>query len=369
MRICLVSQQLGTIRTGLGTYANTLVPALVAAGHEAVVVGRGVPPAGVAEFHAVPRVIGDPTPEGWLTFAWLAARRVRVLARCDVVHFLDAREALCASRGAGPLVGTAHDCYLASAPGSLAYWRARYTDWAPRYLYHHAARRLERRALAKLDRLLCNSRYVERALATHYEVRARTVYYGFTFPWPAVAAPRGREVLFIGVNFQRKGLPALLEALAEVAREVPDVRLRVVGDHPTRPAMEALARRLGVHARVTFAGLVAHEALGGLFLQARVLALPSEVEGFGITLLEAMHCGLPVIASTEGGGEELVEQGVTGFLVQPGDVSQLAARLRELLLDDALAGRLGQAGRTVAQRFSPARMVSETVATYVEVAA
>jgi hypothetical protein len=173
MRICLVSQQLGTIRTGLGTYANTLVPALVAAGHEAVVVGRGVPPAGVAEFHAVPRVIGDPTPEGWLTFAWLAARRCAP-PRCDGAFSGRARGAVRVERrGAARRHGA--DCYPRARRES---WRARYTDWAPRYSAT-TQRAASSAVRSKLDRLLCNSRYVERALATHYEVRARTVWLHF----------------------------------------------------------------------------------------------------------------------------------------------------------------------------------------------
>ncbi len=370
MKLCLVSQQLGEIRTGLGTYANTLIPGLAAAGHSTIVVGRGEHPAGASAFRPIRRVASDPTPEGWLSFAWLAARELRSIASgCDVIHFLDAREALFARRESVPLVGTAHDSYLAGAPTAVGYWRARYTDWLPRYLYHRVARQLEGRALRKLDRLLSNSRYVARALAAHYAVQARTVYYGFDFPWRIEAARDGHEVLFIGVNFQRKGLPALLHAVATIAREVPDVRLRVVGDHPTRPAMEDLARRLGIAPRVVFMGFVGREALGALLGQARLLALPSEVEGVGITLLEAMHCGLPVIASTEGGSEELVQDGVTGFLVPPGDEARLAARLRELLLDDALAARLGQQGRVVAADFSPARMLAETVAVYAEVIA
>ena len=88
MKLCLVSQQIDDVRTGLGTYANALVPAVAAAGHDVTLIGRGGTPAwpGVVH-HVVPRAAGDPTPEGWLSFAWAAARRLAGLGRFDCVHF------------------------------------------------------------------------------------------------------------------------------------------------------------------------------------------------------------------------------------------------------------------------------------------
>src|SRR5262245_48417034 len=200
----------------------------------------------------------DPTPEGWLSFAWAAARRVRGLgAGYDLVHFLDAREALFFRPRRGvPVVGTIHDCYLAEAARTLGYWKARYADWLPRYAYHRVARTLERRALGRLDAIVANSDYVRAAVAGAYRLpagRLRTIYYGFVFPWespPRAEAHRRPEILFVGANLQRKGLPALLHALVEVRAAVPEVRLHVVGDHPVRPHMEALARELGVAGQV-----------------------------------------------------------------------------------------------------------------------
>ena len=373
MRVCFVSQQIGTVRTGVGTYANALVPAVAAAGHPATLVGRGADPQwpGVT-YHAVPAAPGDPTPEGWLSFAWLAARRLRRLLAAggfDVVHFLDAREALFAPRR-GAMVGTVHDCYLATASPALGYWRRRYGDWARRWAYHRLARRLEQAALGRLDRLIANSNYVREALVAAYRLppRAlRTVYLGFSFPWPAAedgARAGTRAVLFVGANFERKGLPALLAALARVRPRVPDVELHVLGDHPSRRRMEARAAALGLGGRVTFHGFVPRAEVAACYRSAALLALPSEVEGFGITLLEAMHSGLPVIASAEGGSGELVRDGWNGYLVQPGDVGGLADRLLELLGDERRRAEMGGNGRRTAERFTLGRMVDETLAVY-----
>jgi len=372
VKIWVVAQQVGETRTGVGTYGAALVPGLVAAGVDVTVVGRGGTPWPGVRFEAVAAPGWDPSPEGWVSFARAAGRRVAALAaagpRPDVVHFLDAREALAYRPIPGVLaVGTIHDDYLAAAPAGPAYWRARYTDWPRRWVYHRVARRLERRALARLDRLLANSDWVRRSILETYAFpgeRARTVHLGLPPAPPPAPGPRRPEVLFVGVNFQRKGLPTLLRALVRVRRAVPDVRLTVIGDHPTRPALEALARDLGVADRVTFAGLLPHAEVLRRYAGARVLALPSEVEGFGLTLLEAMQRGVAVVGTTRGGSAELVTHGTSGLLVPPGDVDALAAALVALCTDDALHARLVAAGGASAARFTAARMVEATLAAY-----
>jgi glycosyltransferase involved in cell wall biosynthesis len=375
MRICFVSQQIAEIRTGVGTYANSLIPAVAAAGHGVAVIGRGTRPAWPdVAYHAVPGAPADPTPEGWLSFAWLAARRLRELAasaRFDVVHFVDAREALFAhANGRVPFVGTVHDCYLAAASPRPSYWRRRYGDWARRWAYHVVARRLERTALRRLRLLIANSRYVEREVAAGYALPAgalRTVYYGFRLDWaPAPGGERRAppEVLFVGANFERKGLPGLLRALAQVKDRVPDARLHVVGDHPSRPRMAALAAALGLGERVVFHGFLGRADVGARYRAAAVVALPSEVEGFGIALLEAMHAGVPVVASTQGGSGELVQDGRDGYLVAPGDVPALADRLLRLLTDERRRAEMGASARRTAEGFTLARMVDATVAVY-----
>jgi glycosyltransferase involved in cell wall biosynthesis len=378
MRVCFVSQQVDAIRTGVGTYARSLVPAVAAAGCEATLVARGRAPdwPGVAA-HRVPDAGRDPTPEGWLSFAWAAGRAVTRLAAVrpfDLIHFLDAREALRARVPGTPVVGTAHDCYLADASPSLDYWRRRYSDWPRRFAYHRLARPLERRALRRLDAVIANSDYVRDVLIARYGLDpacCRTIHLGLPAPADAAAGePPGEPlVLFIGANFQRKGLPALLRALARVRRTLPAARLLVVGDHPTRPAMEALAADLGLAEAVRFTGFVPHETVPDLYRRARVLALPSEVEGFGLTLLEAMQRGVPVVGSRVGGSAELVRDGAGGWLVAPGDVDALAARLEALLGDDRLWRETSAAARRAAAGFTVERMVAETLGRYREVVA
>jgi alpha-maltose-1-phosphate synthase len=205
------------------------------------------------------------------------------------------------------------------------------------------------------DRFLTVSAYSARELGAPAS-RTRVVYGGAD---PARFSPdpdtvRG-DVLFVGRLTPHKGLDRLIKALPA------GTGLRVVGSaghDPTPPERDypELLRRLAARSRVEFLGSVADSDLPALYRGARVLALPSvhltcygrEVavsELLGLAAIEAMASGTPVVASRLGGLPEVVEHGVTGFLVEPGNVGELRARLAEVLGDRPLAERLGRNAR------------------------
>jgi glycosyltransferase involved in cell wall biosynthesis len=162
-------------------------------------------------------------------------------------------------------------------------------------------------------------------------------------------------VLFVGRLTPHKGVDRLIEALPD------DAELRVAGSTGhDRNAPERdypnLLRRLAAQRRVQFLGTVPDGDLPALYRQAQVFALPSVhqtcygrhiaiSELLGLAAIEAMASGTPVVASTIGGLPEVVEDGVTGFLVAPGDVNELRGRLAQLLSDRRLAARLGRNAR------------------------
>jgi rhamnosyl/mannosyltransferase len=137
-----------------------------------------------------------------------------------------------------------------------------------------------------------------------------------------------------------------------------------VGEGPLRPLLEEKARSLGV--RATFSGWLEGEALLRAYAEASVVAVPSVWnEPFGLVGLEAMACGKPVVAFARGGIPDWLEHEETGLLVPPKDVPALAAALRRLLEDGALARRLGEAGRRRArERFAMAQHVQRLVEVY-----
>ncbi len=148
----------------------------------------------------------------------------------------------------------------------------------------------------------------------------------------------------------------LIRILERVNAEVP-ATLLVVGDGPERAAAQALARRCGVADRVRFVGRV--ESLPEIMAAAQLFLLPSELESFGLTALEAMACGVPVVGTDTGGLPEVVQHAETGFLLPVGDVEGMAARCIELLQDTARREQMGQAGRRrAASLFGADRVVS-----------
>lgn len=166
----------------------------------------------------------------------------------------------------------------------------------------------------------------------------------------ASARKPGHQILTVGRLIERKGFNFLIEAVARLRTELPDVRLVVVGDGAERESLRRLAASLTLQSHVRFAGLVSDEELRALYETSNVFVLASVVlkngdcEGTPTVLIEASSLGLPVIGGTGGGTDAAVEDGRNGFLVDCSNVDLLAGRLRQLLTNPELAGRMGAAG-------------------------
>jgi N-acetyl-alpha-D-glucosaminyl L-malate synthase BshA len=173
----------------------------------------------------------------------------------------------------------------------------------------------------------------------------------------AFARPDQKILLHIS-NFRPvKRVLDTVRILERVAREVPSVLL-MVGEGPERSSAQALARRLGLADRVRFLGT--RESVEEIAALADVFLLPSELESFGLSALEAMSCAVPVVGSDAGGLPEVVTSGETGYLLPVGDVDGMAARVLELLRDEGRRKAMGCAGRRRAeQNFSAERIVGQ----------
>lgn len=161
-----------------------------------------------------------------------------------------------------------------------------------------------------------------------------------------------------------KDLDTFLRAAARIAASHPDAAFVVAGDGELRPALEARARSL-LGDRVRFLGWV--EDLPALYAALDVVVLTSRNEGTPVSLIEAGAAGRPVVATRVGGVSEVVDDGVTGWLVSPGDDVALAARVAGLLDRPEEAAAFGQAAKAhVAERFSAARTVEAHAELYRE---
>lgn len=173
---------------------------------------------------------------------------------------------------------------------------------------------------------------------------------------PEVATRPARSVITIANLRAEKDHETLIAAAALVAADFPDVTFRIVGDGPRRPELEALVRGRNLQETVIFLGH--REDVSQLLAEADVFVLPSRSEAFPNSAIEAMASGLPVVASAVGGLLDLIDDGRTGLLVEPGGPEQFAAAIRRLLADRHQAARLGAAARAdVIQRYGFDRMV------------
>src|SRR5206468_13028047 len=130
---------------------------------------------------------------------------------------------------------------------------------------------------------------------------------------------------------------------AEAKKRLPDLRLDIAGRGPLEPALRALAKELGVDDAVHFLGYVA--PVQRAIEEAAIVVVPSMGAGFGMVALEAMERARPVMAANIGGLGELVQDGVTGFLVPPGEAEPLEEAIVQLAGDLSLAAEMGEAGR------------------------
>jgi glycosyltransferase involved in cell wall biosynthesis len=166
-------------------------------------------------------------------------------------------------------------------------------------------------------------------------------------------------IAYTGRLLRGKGLEDLLAAFARVAADVPSAHLFVVGSGAGQALsveedLRATVAREGLAPRVTFTGRL--DDVSEALRAADVFAFPSVYEALGLSLIEAAATGLPAVGARTGGIVDVIEDGASGWLVAPGDVAELSARLRALALDGAGRARLGARGRAIAEsRFGEAR--------------
>jgi glycosyltransferase involved in cell wall biosynthesis len=156
---------------------------------------------------------------------------------------------------------------------------------------------------------------------------------------------------------------AFVEGAAEVARQCPDAQFTLVGDGPLRDEVTARIRQLGLEGSVRWLGWHAHGYR--LLAAADITTLTSLWEGTPFTLLEAMAWSRPVVATAVNGCPEIVVEGITGFLVPPGDPAAWARRVIELLHSPTQARTMGQQGRKrLEERFTVQHMIAQLETQY-----
>lgn len=233
------------------------------------------------------------------------------------------------------------------------------------------ARPLARSVLARADLVLPVSSALDATIADLGVPPARRAI----LPMPADAgtfqpatAPRPDRCSFVVAArlTRQKRVDRAVRALARLRDEGRKVFLEVAGDGSQRPALEELSRELGLEALVTFHGMVSAARLAELLRAASAVVLTSEEEGYGLSLVEGGLCGTAAIGVRSGGITDLIEDGVTGFLVEPDDEAGLARALSRLAADPDLTEHMGRAAYGRARQGTAEPLAGRLLALYTE---
>lgn len=208
----------------------------------------------------------------------------------------------------------------------------------------------EKRTYELANKIICDAVDIKEVLINHYDIRPEKITVipiGIDsksfYPNPEIETIP-KSVLFIGRLDKRKGLHFLIGAMPRLVQKVPGVKLYIGG----RGRLEAELRRYvdehSLSENVEFLGFVPDEQLNDWYNRVSCVVVPSMFEGFGLTVVEAMAAGTPVVATNVDAVRNLVDHGVDGFLVNYNDVESLCDRLGDVLLDDELRKMLGSRG-------------------------
>lgn len=220
----------------------------------------------------------------------------------------------------------------------------------------------------RLDRIIFISNDIKKELIENQFPIEKLVYISNGVNVDRFKPPEGDEhrsaknVCFVGRLEKQKGVEYLLEAIDIVRTKENDVRLFVVGDGQLKTTLEYLCKKLKLEDHVVFVGFT-HDVLP-YYKNAQIFVLPSISEGMPLSLLEAMSCGLPVVATRVGGNTEILDSnlgtgeaivsdyhiGENGILVNAGDAKGLAEALLKILKDEGLSKRLGGKAREIIEK-------------------
>jgi colanic acid/amylovoran biosynthesis glycosyltransferase len=219
---------------------------------------------------------------------------------------------------------------------------------------------LFRRRLARQgDLFLCASSFIrDRVLALGFpEKRTHVHYIGVNTGAirPREAGEETPVILTVARLVEVKGTEYLIRAFARLAPHLPETGLVIIGEGPLKHRLQALARSLGVAARVRFLGAQSHDQVLAWMRKAAMFVLPSvrtrtgRSEGLGMVLLEAAASGVPIVGTRHGGIPEVIVDGQTGCLVAERDSEELAARMAELFADDTRRARMARQARALVE--------------------
>ena len=198
-----------------------------------------------------------------------------------------------------------------------------------------------------IDFFICPSNILAKHLKNNVGIDSNKVKVVPHFiEWENTTEVRGsnaKEILYAGRLEKEKGIEYLIQAIPKISKEHQEIKLHIVGKGNMEQNLKDLANKLEIKAKIIFHGYIAHENLAIMYRKSSIFVLPSVcMENAPLTILEAMSQGTPVITTNMGGQAELVQEGFTGYLVNPKDPTDLAEKICDILGDLELARKMGE---------------------------
>jgi len=179
----------------------------------------------------------------------------------------------------------------------------------------------------------------------------------------ALEIPQSAKVILSASRLEpEKSVDLIVRAFATIRRDIPNVLLVIAGGGSELPSLRNLVSQLAIMPHVRFVGF--RSDVSTLMSMADVLVIASEAEPFGLSILESMSLGTPVVAANSGGPREIIDDGVTGFLFVPGDVKALQTTINHCLNLDSDSELTEHAKDVIQSKFSALRMASKTLKVY-----
>lgn len=326
MRIAIDARELHGKRTGVGRYVAELLAAW-----------NAMPAASAHDFVLL-------APKGGTAGTlWEQATLPRLVRRAGA-HVLFAPGYTGPLRSPVPMVVAIHDVSFAAHP-----------EW---FSWREGLRRrvLSRWTAKQAVRVLTFSEFSKQEIVRHLAVDASKVavtYHGVTAMTDAARGSSSQPiVLYVGSVFNRRHVPELIEAFAQLAQRHPHARLEIVGDNRTMPRLdlEQVARQSGAADRIALRSYISDEELRNLYRDARAFAFLSEYEGFGLTPVEALSAGLPIVVLDTTVAREIY--GPAAMYVPRAEPDAIANALERALFDPAERSRVLAASHDVLARYS-----------------
>jgi L-malate glycosyltransferase len=175
------------------------------------------------------------------------------------------------------------------------------------------------------------------------------------------------RILCVSRLTPRKGIHYLIESTKYLKNEYPNIQVDIVGDGEQHTELTAKAHDLELNDHCIFHGLVPHDEITPFYKQASIFVLPSANEGMSNTMLEALACGLPLVATDTGGTRELVRDGENGFIIKMKDPEDIAEKIKKIMTNDELRIHMAEASRHLAEQMSWKNVAEKYVDLYQEV--